>query len=193
MVYALAAAIQTAVLLVIVVAGQGGPTQGAVLLGSPVLELYVALTATAIASAVLGLLLSSLAKSSDWVMPMLVVMIMSAIVFAGGLIPVTGRAGLNQLSYLMPVRWGFAGAASSIDLMTANALNTVDDPLWRHQLSWWLTDMGILLLLGIDHFLDMGRSATNVLGNAIAASVVAKSEDSLGETAPLGEVDTAKA
>ena len=42
---------------------------------------------------IVGLLLSSLAKSSDWVMPMLVVMIMSAIVFAGGLIPVTGRAG----------------------------------------------------------------------------------------------------
>jgi Na+/H+-dicarboxylate symporter len=39
----------------------------------------------------------------------------------------------------------------------------------------------------------MGRSATNVLGNAIAASVVAKTEDSLGETEPLGEVDTAKA
>ena len=48
------------------------------------------------------------------------------------------------------------------------------------------------MLLGIDHFLDMGRSATNVLGNAIAASVVAKTEDSLGETAPLGETDLAK-
>jgi hypothetical protein len=47
-----------------------------------------------------------------------------------------------------------------------------------------IPEAGILLLLGIDHFLDMGRSATNVLGNAIAASVVAKSEDSLGETAP---------
>ncbi len=55
-----------------------------------------------------------------------------------------------------------------------------------------IPEAGILLLLGIDHFLDMGRSATNVLGNAIAASVVAKSEDSLGETEPLGEVDTAR-
>ena len=55
-----------------------------------------------------------------------------------------------------------------------------------------IPEAGILLLLGIDHFLDMGRSATNVLGNAIAASVVAKTEDSLGETAPLGETDLAK-
>lgn len=28
----------------------------------------------------------------------------------------------------------------------------------------------------LDHFLDMGRSATNVIGNAVAASVVARWE-----------------
>ena len=33
-----------------------------------------------------------------------------------------------------------------------------------------------MLVLAIDHFLDMGRSATNVVGNAIAASVVARWE-----------------
>ena len=47
---------------------------------------------------------------------------------------------------------------------------------------------GHVLLLGVDHFLDMGRTLTNVLGNAIAASVVAKTEDSLGETQPEGEL-----
>ena len=41
-------------------------------------------------------------------------------------------------------------------------------------------DVLLLLILGVDTFLDMGRSATNVLGNAIAASVVAQSEQSLG-------------
>ena len=35
---------------------------------------------------------------------------------------------------------------------------------------------GLLLILAIDHFLDMGRTATNVIGNAVAASVVAKWE-----------------
>jgi Na+/H+-dicarboxylate symporter len=39
-----------------------------------------------------------------------------------------------------------------------------------------LPEAGILLILGIDHFLDMGRTATNVLGNAIATTVVAASE-----------------
>ena len=33
--------------------------------------------------------------------------------------------------------------------------------------------------MGIDQFLDMGRSATNAVGNSIAAAVVAKWEDEL--------------
>ena len=41
-----------------------------------------------------------------------------------------------------------------------------------------LPEAGILLILGIDHFLDMGRTLTNVLGNAIATAVVAKWEGS---------------
>ncbi|MBS1582250.1 MAG: dicarboxylate/amino acid:cation symporter [Bacteroidetes bacterium] len=40
---------------------------------------------------------------------------------------------------------------------------------------------GIALILPIDHFCDMGRSATNVVGNAIATSVVSKWEGDLGK------------
>lgn len=42
-----------------------------------------------------------------------------------------------------------------------------------------LPEAGLLLILGIDHFLDMGRTATNVLGNAIATAVVAKWENAI--------------
>ncbi|TCU59744.1 Na+/H+-dicarboxylate symporter [Novosphingobium sp. PhB57] len=38
---------------------------------------------------------------------------------------------------------------------------------------------GIALLLGIDTFLDMGRSATNVVGNAVATAVITRSEGML--------------
>ena len=38
---------------------------------------------------------------------------------------------------------------------------------------------GVALLLGIDTFLDMGRSATNIVGNAVATSVITKSEGML--------------
>jgi Na+/H+-dicarboxylate symporter len=52
-----------------------------------------------------------------------------------------------------------------------------------------IPDAGLLLILGIDQFLDMGRSATNVIGNSLAASAVAKFEGDLGpsrEEAPVG-------
>ncbi|MGH8556679.1 MAG: dicarboxylate/amino acid:cation symporter, partial [Methylococcales bacterium] len=42
-----------------------------------------------------------------------------------------------------------------------------------------IPEAGLLLLLGIDQILDMGRSATNVLGNSIAAAVVSRWEKAL--------------
>jgi Na+/H+-dicarboxylate symporter len=45
-----------------------------------------------------------------------------------------------------------------------------------------IPEAGLLLILGIDQFLDMGRSATNVIGNSLAASAVAKFEGDLGES-----------
>ena len=43
---------------------------------------------------------------------------------------------------------------------------------------------GVALLLGVDSFLDMGRSATNVVGNAIATAVITRSEGMLQPTLP---------
>ena len=43
-----------------------------------------------------------------------------------------------------------------------------------------LPEAGLLLVLAVDHLLDMGRSATNVVGNSVAASVVARWEGQLG-------------
>ncbi|WP_042061883.1 MULTISPECIES: dicarboxylate/amino acid:cation symporter [Aeromonas] len=89
---------------------------------------------------------------------------------------------ITMLLLLMVTSKGMAGVPRASLVVIAATLNQFHIP-----------EAGILLLLGIDHFLDMGRSATNVLGNAIAASVVAKTEDSLGETDELGEREPAKA
>jgi Na+/H+-dicarboxylate symporter len=50
-----------------------------------------------------------------------------------------------------------------------------------------LPEAGLLLIMGIDQFLDMGRTATNVIGNSIATSVVAKWEGQLGPPVEEGE------
>jgi Na+/H+-dicarboxylate symporter len=57
-----------------------------------------------------------------------------------------------------------------------------------------IPEAGLLLLLGVDHFLDMGRSATNVIGNSIATAVVSKWEGELNEEQPeAASVPRAKA
>jgi Na+/H+-dicarboxylate symporter len=61
-----------------------------------------------------------------------------------------------------------------------------------------LPEAGLLLIMGIDQFLDMGRTATNVIGNGIATAVVAKWEKQLGpgvpgDTEPALAIDTAAA
>ena len=42
-----------------------------------------------------------------------------------------------------------------------------------------IPEAGLALLVAIDSLMDMGRSATNVLGNAVAAAVVSKWEGEL--------------
>jgi len=54
-----------------------------------------------------------------------------------------------------------------------------------------LPEAWIALVLGVDHLLDMGRSATNVVGNSVAAAVVAKWEGELDDIEPEGEPATA--
>jgi Na+/H+-dicarboxylate symporter len=42
-----------------------------------------------------------------------------------------------------------------------------------------IPEAGLVLILAVDHFLDMGRTTTNVLGNSVAASAVARWEGQL--------------
>ncbi|MGY4025306.1 dicarboxylate/amino acid:cation symporter [Aeromonas rivuli] len=77
---------------------------------------------------------------------------------------------VTMLLLLMVTSKGMAGVPRASLVVIAATLNQFHIP-----------EAGVLLLLGIDHFLDMGRSATNVLGNAIAACVIAKTEDCLAE------------
>jgi ABC transport system ATP-binding/permease protein len=150
LVFSAAALLDTALMVIILTIGKGAPAHGGVLLGhgvvSGVVELWLTLGLTAIASAMVGLALSSLARSTEQVLPMLVVTIMVSMVLAGGLIPVTGRLVLDQISWLVPARWGFAAAASTVDLNNVEGALPVDR-LWRHVPGAWLLDMGMLVLL----------------------------------------------
>ncbi|OBI15098.1 ABC transporter ATP-binding protein [Mycobacterium sp. E2327] len=148
-VYTVFAVIQSAIVTVIAILGKGGPTQGAVALGIPNLELFVDVAMTTVASAMLGLVLSSIARSNEQIMPLLVVAVMSQLVFSGGMIPVTDRLGLDQMSWATPARWGFAASASTVDLLSLQdkVPQTPHDSHWRHTAGAWWFDMGMLILL----------------------------------------------
>ena len=55
-----------------------------------------------------------------------------------------------------------------------------------------IPEAGLLLILGVDQFLDMGRTATNVVGNAVATTVIAHWEGALGPPAASAEPESAR-
>ena len=143
------AILQAAIVTAIVVAGKGAPSQGAVLLGhstvAATVELFITVAATCVASAVLGLAISSLVRSSEQIMPLFVVAVMAQLVLCGGMVPVTGRLGLDQLSWLMPARWGYAAASSTVDVRHLVPPTLLpQDQFWQHTRHFWLLDMGML-------------------------------------------------
>jgi Na+/H+-dicarboxylate symporter len=73
-----------------------------------------------------------------------------------------------MLLTLMVTSKGIAGVPRASLVVIAGTLATFGIP-----------EAGLMLLLGIDHILDMGRSATNVIGNAVATVAVSKWEKAL--------------
>ncbi|GAB2485843.1 dicarboxylate/amino acid:cation symporter [Comamonas humi] len=80
---------------------------------------------------------------------------------------------ITMLLILMLTSKGMAGVPRASLVVIAATLNQFHIP-----------EAGLLLILGVDTFLDMGRSATNAVGNSIASAVVAKWE---GELLPEAE------
>ncbi|MFP5390605.1 MAG: dicarboxylate/amino acid:cation symporter [Gammaproteobacteria bacterium] len=80
---------------------------------------------------------------------------------------------LTMMLVLMLTSKGMAGVPRASLVVIAATLATFNIP-----------EAGMVLLLGIDHFLDMARSATNVIGNGVATAVVAKWEGELTDPVP---------
>ena len=87
---------------------------------------------------------------------------------------------MTMMLVLMLTSKGVAGVPRASLVVIAATLSQFNIP-----------EAGLLLLIGIDHFLDMARSATNVIGNGIATAVVARWEGELA--APVTQQDMATA
>jgi ABC transport system ATP-binding/permease protein len=145
----LISAVQAVVLVLIGLAGRPLPSHGAFLTGAPLVELMLGIAVLAIASMTAGLLISAVVNSSDKTMPLLVVTVLAEVVLSGGVFRLNGMAGLGQLPWLSPSRWGFAAAASTVNLnqVTPPPPGNTPDPLWRHTPQVWLFDMAMQLAI----------------------------------------------
>ncbi|AIQ90421.1 dicarboxylate/amino acid:cation symporter [Methylobacterium phyllosphaerae] len=86
-------------------------------------------------------------------------------------IPLSWGQQLTMLLLLMVTSKGMAGVPRASLVVISATLAHFNIP-----------EAGLLLIIGIDQFLDMGRSATNVLGNSVATVAVAKWEGQLTTT-----------
>jgi ABC-type multidrug transport system ATPase subunit/pSer/pThr/pTyr-binding forkhead associated (FHA) protein len=136
---------QSVVIVLLGLAGRPLPAHGAFLTRLPLLELLIAIAMLSLASMALGLLVSAIVSTSEKTMPFLVMVTMAQIVLSGGVVPLSGLAGLAQLSWLAPARWGFSATASTVNLNTLARGSS--DPLWRQSPGNWLRDIGIMALL----------------------------------------------
>jgi len=146
LVLALIVTVQTAIMVGIALALNQAPTD-AVLLGAPGLELAACCWAVAFVSGLLGLAVSAFVSSSEQVMPVLVVTIMAQLVLAGGVIPIAGRAVFEQLAWFVPARWGYAMAASTVQMN--EILPGRAEDLWEHTISQWGVDLAALSAIGL--------------------------------------------
>ncbi|MFE7359016.1 FHA domain-containing protein [Streptomyces sp. NPDC057543] len=128
------------------------PAEGLIM--PPAVELCVTIIVLGFTSMMFGLVISSLVKTAEKTMPLLVMFAIVQVVFTGILFQVYGSPGLEQFAWLMPSRWAIAGAGATLDLSHLMApwdpKNPTDlDPLWEHSAGQWGMNISVLLLLGI--------------------------------------------
>ncbi|MGW1123081.1 FHA domain-containing protein [Streptomyces tanashiensis] len=118
----------------------------------PAVELCIQVIALGLTSMMVGLVISALVKTAEKTMPLLVMFAIIQVVFTGILFQVYGSPGLEQFAWLMPSRWGIAGAGTTLDLAHLmppwdhkDPTNT--DPLWEHTVGQWSLDLGIQLFM----------------------------------------------
>jgi ABC-type multidrug transport system ATPase subunit len=140
-------ALQAVLMTVVGLVGRPVPAHGS-LIPSSMGELVLAMAVLAIASMTIGLLISAVVRTSETTLVLLFISVMLQIVLTGGVIPIAGKVGVEQLAWISPSRWGFGAVASTANL---NMLQPTQqpDPVWSHDASTWLRDMGLQLLLAV--------------------------------------------
>ncbi|MEV0181620.1 FHA domain-containing protein [Streptomyces sp. NPDC050625] len=127
------------------------PKEGLVFGSATIIELSVPIMALGFTSMMFGLIISSLVKTAEKTMPLLVMFAIIQVVFTGCLFTLHGSIGVNEFSYLMPSRWAVAAAGATLDFnkISPPKDGAGTDPLWDHTVGAWGVDMAALIVLGV--------------------------------------------
>lgn len=144
-------AFQGVIICVIGFAPRALPDEGLIMPAA--VEMCVVIIALGFTSMMFGLVISSLVKTAEKTMPLLVMFAIVQVVFTGTLFQVYGSPGLEQFAWLMPSRWAIAGTGATLDLAHLmppwDPKNPTDlDPLWDHSVAQWSVNLAILLFIG---------------------------------------------
>ncbi|MGK5498584.1 FHA domain-containing protein [Streptomyces sp. URMC 125] len=117
-------------------------------------ELCLGIIAFGFTSMMFGLVISSLVKTSEMTMPLLVGFAIVQLVFTGVLFQIFDSPGIEQIAWLMPARWAVGALGATVDLAHTMAPwdrenPTSLDPLWEHSMGVWVLDMTVLLAIGV--------------------------------------------
>ncbi|MBD0420976.1 FHA domain-containing protein [Streptomyces sp. TRM S81-3] len=127
------------------------PEEGLILGGAVMVEMSLPIMALGFTSMMFGLIISSLVKTAEKTMPLLVMFAIIQVVFTGCLFTLHGAVGVNEFSYLMPSRWAVAAAGATLDFnkISPPEQGAETDPLWEHSVGAWGMDMAALIALGV--------------------------------------------
>ena len=154
-------ACQCAVFTMLALLGHPGPDD-ALVLGNGHIEIAAAVAAVGITMTVAGLVVSAAATSTMQAIPALLAMVTAQLVLCGGLFALSGPVGLEQVSWLLPARFGYAATAATTGLQKPPV--AVADQLYEPTAQQWLIDIAFLSLQALAFFAlaawALQRSAT---------------------------------
>ncbi|MEU5306154.1 FHA domain-containing protein [Streptomyces noursei] len=134
------------------------PSQGLIVAKVPAVEMTIAIIALGFTSMMVGLIISSLVKTAEKTMPLLVMFAIVQVVFTGVLFQLFDTVGVSQVSWLMPSRWAVAALGATEDMNTLLPWEPGNpDPLWKHQTGVYVMDVIILVALGVTLALVVSR------------------------------------
>ncbi|MFJ8439288.1 FHA domain-containing protein [Kitasatospora griseola] len=115
------------------------PAEGLLLKHLPAAEMAIGVILLSFTSMMVGLAISSLVKTAEKTMPLLVMFAIVQMVFTGAIFQLFDKPGLEQFAWLMPARWGVAASGNTLDLAHISPVVVVKPPetgpydtLWNH-------------------------------------------------------------